>query len=97
MADKPKANYKIGKNKVIYADLGKCSGEEKEKIQMYINAGYILKAPIKSKTKGDKLNKDGMLAGLKDDKENLAILKKKFENKENFLRIKKWYYTVVNK
>ena len=32
-----------------------------------------------------------MLKALKDDKENLEILKKKLAEKENFMKIKKWY------
>ena len=83
-------NYKIDTaNKVIVADMKKLTDSEMHLISMYIAAGYIIKE------KKDGLTYADMLKQLKgEDKEELQA---KIAAKENYMKIKKWFKTKIEK
>lgn len=88
--------YRISKHengtKSVIVDVNKATENDLKMVQILVASGYELKQKATKKgNSGDKTTKDDMLKALKDDKENLEILKKKLADKENFMKIKKWY------
>lgn len=81
-------------NKIVIADFTKITPAEEKAVGILVASGYKLKMKKNSSVRGDKITKEEMIASLKNDKENLAILNKKFADKENFMKIKKWYRTI---
>lgn len=82
-------NFKLSKDgKSVIVDFKNITDAEREIVQMYVNAGKLIKEKGKG---GNRLTKADIEKALKDDEKNLAIYKKMVANKENFMNIKKWF------
>lgn len=88
---KDKSGNVIEKYNCIIADFENMTENERQAVQMYLQAGYKL-FPAKKGTTGKGLTKAKMEAYLKENDANgLKELQTKLKNKENFMKITKWF------
>lgn len=80
-----------GEINCIIADVDKLTREEEKAIQIYLKAGYKMFPKEHKKETGKGLTKEKMKEMLKDNPEGLKELNKKLEQKENFMKITKWF------
>ena len=80
------ANYRVNtKNKTVILDMNNITDNEMKIVQTYVAAGYLLKEKKAGVTYNDMRKK------LKNNPEALKELEKKIDEKENYMKIKKWY------
>jgi hypothetical protein len=80
------ANYRVNQtNKTVIIDMNKVTDNEMKLIQTYASAGYLLKEKKKGLTYKDMEN------GLKNNPEQLEVLRSLKAANKNYMEIMKWY------
>lgn len=83
-----KQNYTIDKNKkIITATISQLDETEKDIVQMYINAGYIL-----HKGKSNPWNKKSIEKWLKENAEEKDVKEFKTKAEEDWVSARTWFF-----
>ena len=82
----------VGIEKRVVADMLALTEQERKAVELLVASGYKLVPRKPKKESGKGLTKQKMLDYLKEkDAKGYEVAKRKMENKENYMRILKWF------